>query len=313
MGGGSAGIATYSIGAKNLDTTYSGILSGANTALTKTGTGTLTLGGGNTYTGITTVSAGSLIVNGSLAASTTTVATAGTLGGIGTLAGVVTCNGKLAPGSGGIGTLIFQNGLNLSSSTVLNHELGAVASSDKLQVAGAFVLDGTVNVTAAAGFGAGTYTLAAYTGTLTDSGLLVGTMPSGFTGTIAASAGTVRLTVASTLTPMEQWQIANFGSTGNTNAAASADPDADGTKNEIEFRLGLDPKNGNSAFKALGALAPSGYTLTWPTAAGLTFEIRRGTSLNGSWSVIGTVTGVGTFTDTNPPVGKAFYRVALLP
>ena len=49
---------TVSIGNNNQSTTYSGILSSA--AVTKIGTGVLTLTGGNTYTGLTTVAAGTL-------------------------------------------------------------------------------------------------------------------------------------------------------------------------------------------------------------------------------------------------------------
>ena len=49
---------TVSIGNNNQSTTYSGILSSA--AVTKIGTGVLTLTGGNSYTGLTTVAAGTL-------------------------------------------------------------------------------------------------------------------------------------------------------------------------------------------------------------------------------------------------------------
>ena len=49
---------TVSIGNNNQSTTYSGVLSSA--AVTKIGTGVLTLTGGNSYTGLTTVAAGTL-------------------------------------------------------------------------------------------------------------------------------------------------------------------------------------------------------------------------------------------------------------
>ena len=48
----------FRIGANNQSTTYSGILSSA--AVTKIGTGMLTFTGGNSYTGLTTVAAGTL-------------------------------------------------------------------------------------------------------------------------------------------------------------------------------------------------------------------------------------------------------------
>src|SRR4029077_19218874 len=61
-GGGSG--ATLSAGANNTSTTFSGLLAdgSAQVALTKAGTGTLTLAAANTYTGVTTISAGSLSI-----------------------------------------------------------------------------------------------------------------------------------------------------------------------------------------------------------------------------------------------------------
>lgn len=119
---------------------------------------------------------------------------------------------------------------------------------------------------------------------------------------------------ATPFSAIQQWRQANFGTTANAgDAADSADPDGDGTSNETEFRLGLDPKNGNSSFKATGVRTQTGFDLSWPGAAGLTFEIRRSQTLTGSFDLIGTVTGTGTFTDTNPPAGSAFYRIVLLP
>jgi autotransporter-associated beta strand protein len=74
-------------GSGNIDVTGA-ITNGSSSGLVieKQGSGTLTLGGTNTYTGTTTVSAGTLLANGSLT-SNVTVTTDGTIGGTGTITG----------------------------------------------------------------------------------------------------------------------------------------------------------------------------------------------------------------------------------
>ena len=77
-------------------------------SLTKTGAGTWTLNGINTYTGATTVSAGKLVVNGALGSGPLTVASGAAIGGSGTLTSI-----SFAAGS----TLTFNptNPLTVSS------------------------------------------------------------------------------------------------------------------------------------------------------------------------------------------------------
>jgi fibronectin-binding autotransporter adhesin len=57
------GSATLTVGAKNVSTTFLGVITGTG-GLVKTGTGTLALTGANTYTGGTVVNAGVLSING---------------------------------------------------------------------------------------------------------------------------------------------------------------------------------------------------------------------------------------------------------
>jgi autotransporter-associated beta strand protein len=65
-----SGTPTVNVGSNGSSTTYSGLLSGPS-ALTKRGTGTLTLSGANTYTGITNVNAGILNIQHNDALGTT--------------------------------------------------------------------------------------------------------------------------------------------------------------------------------------------------------------------------------------------------
>ena len=162
---------------------FAGVVSGIGT-LSQQGPGTLTLTGANTYTGVTSVTAGTLLINGNQTAATgaVSVAPGATLGGTGTTGGTVTVadGGHLAPGAGP-GTLT-TGGLVLSPGALLDYELttpGVVggATNDLTVVNGNLVLDGVLNISGA--FAPGTYRLMNYTGALTDNTLEFGTVPGG--------------------------------------------------------------------------------------------------------------------------------------
>ena len=157
--GGADGTATYSIGAKGVNSEFSGAISDNTSvrrvAVTKTGAGILTLSGTNTYTGATAVNAGTLQVNGSLGASVVTVGASGTLGGTGTIGGATTVNGTLAPGASP-GVLTFNSTLTLAGTA--NMELNGTARGttyDGINVGGTLTYGGTLNLTFGSSFLAG--------------------------------------------------------------------------------------------------------------------------------------------------------------
>ena len=154
---GAAGAVILTVGGNNSSTAFSGIAqNGSGTvALTKTGTGTLTLSGANTYSGTTTVTAGTLLVNGSQAASPVSV-NGGTLGGVGTV-GTITATavgGSVSPGQAGPG-ILTSGAVNWSSGSpsfvIQLNSTTAGSGYDQLGVSGTVNLSG-VSLSGTAGF-----------------------------------------------------------------------------------------------------------------------------------------------------------------
>lgn len=120
-----------------------------NLALVKTGAGTWTLSGANTYTGPTAVSNGTLVVNGTLANSSAVNVVNGTLAGTGFIASPVTVGvgGNLAPGDGGIGKLTLFNSLTLNGTTTVQlAKVGLTVTNDHVSVLNTLTLGGTLDV-----------------------------------------------------------------------------------------------------------------------------------------------------------------------
>lgn len=106
----------------------------------------------------------------------------------------------------------------------------------------------------------------------------------------------------------DSWEMAHFGHLAQR---AQDDFDGDGTSNLVESLLQLNPTRGASMFRAAMHRQGNSVSLSWPSAPGVRFRVERSTSLSDQWNDLGTMEG-GTFTDANPPAGKAFYRIRLL-
>lgn len=171
LAGGSAGAPTYSIGGLGASTTFAGTITG-NSIVNITGGNLTVTNSGNTYTGATTISGGTLYDNGAITASQITVNSGATLAGSGSAGALASINGEIAPGTSAstIGTLTFAAGLNLGSTGTYLADLNLAGQSDMLSVTGNLNLGGaTLDANVLDATSGGTYTIATYTGTLTGT------------------------------------------------------------------------------------------------------------------------------------------------
>jgi autotransporter-associated beta strand protein len=228
-GGGtfSLGNLQLTVGGNNQSTNVTGVIadggshSGTGASLVKVGTGTMILSDVNTYTGATSVNAGTLSVNGSIVSSSgVTVNAGGTLAGTGIVPNTSIVGGTFAPGSGTPGTSTTVTGtlgfdaastyaVNVSPSTASSANVSSTATLG--------------NATVNAIFAAGSYISKQYTiltagsigstfGTLTNTNL-----PANFTDTLSYDATHAYLNLTlSFQTP------ASGGLNGNQNNVANA-------------------------------------------------------------------------------------------
>jgi fibronectin-binding autotransporter adhesin len=327
----------------------------------KLGTGLWALSAtNNSYTGATVVNSGTLAIIGSGTISnsaTITVAsgatldvsgragggmtfvTGQTLAGAGTVVGTVTmANGAtLSPGVSSPGVLTVMGSLVLNDSSILAYDLGI--ASDQIAVNGNLTLDGVLNVTDSGGLAAGNKTLITYTGALVNNTLTVGTMPSGFSGSLSNDTVNKRVLLVVSTAAVDSYAswATHYGLSG-PGAAGGADPDGDGLSNTNEFLTGFSPTN-NAAYPHIISLTKSGGNIvitylgangdnTWsPGIASRTnvLEFTTGAG-NGGYTnsfqstvqtnILGGGTGVGvvtSFVETNAAAGATrYYRVRVL-
>jgi fibronectin-binding autotransporter adhesin len=200
------GSATLTTGSNNLSTWVSGVISGSG-ALTKVGTGDLILAAANTYTGLTTISGGSISLDAAAALAgavrnDATFVNRGSVAGLLTSSGTATNLGSLNGGVVNSGTLdtrgvINGNLVNSGTATASGAINGTVTNSGRLTLTGTTTGIGAFTQTAAGTFaltgfsttidslaGAGTIQLGS--ATLTTNGDSSSTT---FAGVISGSGG----------------------------------------------------------------------------------------------------------------------------
>ncbi|QHI68536.1 exo-alpha-sialidase [Tichowtungia aerotolerans] len=186
----------WTVSAGNTLVVTNGSVTGART-LCKAGGGKLVLAGRTNAMAGVVVSNGTLAVNSSAGFSApVSVCEGAVLSGNGTIGAPVSVSdgGVLEPGDGGPGAL-SMSGLALSSNSVLRFQLDGLSGSSDRVVVGDLVLDGLLDVSDADALEEGGYTLFVCSGAVTDNGLQVRGMPSGFKGSVSVSAGVVSLAV----------------------------------------------------------------------------------------------------------------------
>jgi autotransporter-associated beta strand protein len=307
--------------------------------LIKSGSGTLMLNGATTYTGVTTVSAGTLIVSGFGGTGSVTVASGSTFGGSGVVARNTTINGTLAPAPGGLafsGTLSFGGGAHLQWPLAAN---SASAGFGSVNVTTANVTTGATVDLILNGSGSGTdfsntFWNTAHTWPVLNAPSVAGTFALGSVSTDIAGrnaswfgAFSIQQTSASVnlvwtpAAPLQQWQAANFGA--NYNNAAIAGPNvitsSDGMTNLLKYTLGLNaaavyPPSTNVATQldATGHLQMIVTKNPAATDVTLTIQVTGNLSDPNSWSAAGTTVDQNTSTTLqahdNTPTSSAQSR-----
>ena len=184
---GAAGALTLTAGGDNTSTLFSGILqNGSGTvSFTKSGTGTLTLSGTNTYSGLTTVSGGILLIQNSAALGTTAGGTTVSSGATLELQSNIAVGGELLT-LNGAGVSSFGALRNLSGNNSFAGAITLGSASTIYSDAGTLTLSGGI-------------TNGGFTTTFGGAGNIIQTNPITGTGALAKNdSGTVTLGGANT-------------------------------------------------------------------------------------------------------------------
>ncbi|BCU76601.1 autotransporter-associated beta strand repeat-containing protein [Luteolibacter sp. LG18] len=259
--------------------TFGSAINGAG-SLNLTGTAAVTLSADSTYSGSTTVSAGSLQLLNPTHSSGTLSGSAGTrIAATGTF-GNTAISGILAPGtpSAPIGTITVAGtaaNLNIAAAGIYEAQINTDdTTADKIAVlgtgAGNLTLSGALSVsnlgTVAPAPGT-KFTLLTYTGTLTGTfaGLPEGAaFALGGTNYLIRYADGGKNVTLTAATAYDTWILGyHAGSGGAVVLGGSADPDKDGLANLVEYVLGANPASGVSGKRPTAVRSGSNFTITF--------------------------------------------------
>ncbi|WP_459591320.1 autotransporter outer membrane beta-barrel domain-containing protein [Bradyrhizobium diazoefficiens] len=191
---GGSGAATFDVSTLGAAAQYRGF-----TTFNKVDDSVWTLTGTGSFSGDVNVGGGALIVNGNIASASNLVVNAGgTLGGNGIVGNTVINGGILSPGNS-VGTINVQRSLVFTAASTYLVQVSS-AASDLTNVTGAATLAGTVRVALANGtlrFNSPYTILTA--GALNGSRFDSVATPTGISGSLTYSGGTVQLVLASGL------------------------------------------------------------------------------------------------------------------
>ena len=285
--------------------------------LVKSGIGTLTLGGVNTYTGITDVQAGTLAygVNDSLAngdvqvsGGTLDLATfTDTVGAVTLASGSISGSGGVLTGTsyavqsgsvsailGGSGALTKSTAGTVTLSGVNTYTGNTIITGGTLAISNAFLAD-AADVSVAVGASMEL----SFTGTdtideLTINGIAKSPGTYGGTGSGAThidavhflpGTGTLTVTTGPSASPYAAWATAQGLNNPGVNDGATQDPDKDGISNALEFVLGGNPLTSNTSILPVKTLTATDFIFTFNRAdeseAEITAKFQYGSTLTG--------------------------------